>query len=201
MMSKLRWLWLGGGLTLLAAGIVMQLRPAVVPATLATNVSSLVTVSDQLFWIIGLLALVFSATIATLGRRSRQTDTLDAISYPDNDPPADNIIGTDVETKLQLLVAGEAASSVASELRADLRDIAVWHLTRRENCSRADAAAALDAGTWTDTTTVAAFFSDDVDQPLWLRVLDWFSYEPRFVRQYRRVAAELTAEPPAEGNT
>ncbi|MFB6119068.1 hypothetical protein [Halosegnis sp.] len=197
-MRKRRWLWLGSGVALLAAGIVIQRRPTLVPVGVQEPLTRLITAPDQLFLIIGATALFFSVTTATIGRRSRQTDTLDTISYPDNDPPSDNIIGTDIEAQLETAVEHGVTPSTADDLRADLRALAVWHVTRRDGCSETEAETALEAGTWTDSQTVAAFFSDEVDQPLWLRILDWFSYEPRFVRQYRRVADELVTNPEAE---
>ena len=190
-MNKRRWLWLGSGVATLAAGIAIQFRPALVPATVQERAATVVGATEQLFLVIGATALLFSVTTATVGRRSRQTDTLDSVSYPDNEPPSDNVIGTEIEARLEEVVQHDVASRVTDELHTELYELAVWHITRRDDCSEDVAEAALETGTWTDSRTVAAFFSDEVDQPLWLRVLDWFSYEPRFVRQYRRVADEL----------
>lgn len=191
-MSKHQWLWLGSGLAMLTTGITFRFRPALVPAAIQTRVTTLITAIDQLFLIIGAAALLLSVTTATIGRRTRQTDTLDTISYPDNEPPSDNIIGTEIEERLETVVQHKVSPTTTEELNAELRELAVWHITHRDNCSEDVAETALQRGSWTDSQTVAAFFSDEVAQPLWLRILDWFSYEPRFVRQYRRVADELT---------
>lgn len=84
----------------------------------------------------------------------------------------------------------------------ELRDLAVRTLARSERCSPDEAAAMLDAGTWTDDPRARRFLGgpDAPDPPLRLQLADWLSGEA-YDRHVEHTVAAIAAHADGEVET
>jgi len=168
------------GVVAVALGLLMAVQP---------RLASAVGTGYAAVTVVGLLALVQGIRVA----RSRQATDLQAAETPD------------VETVESMPTPGDEFDEMVAQLRsgprrvlirerADLRDAleeaALTAVADRENCSREQAAEALDAGTWTDDVHAAAFLggADAPSPPLLDRVKIAASGESPFQLQIRRTA-------------
>ncbi|WP_132058808.1 DUF7269 family protein [Halorussus amylolyticus] len=73
-----------------------------------------------------------------------------------------------------------------------IRETAIAVIAAEENCSRANAADRIDAGTWTDDPRAAAFLGGARHAPLRVRIRDWASGQ-RFERWATHAVEEVEA--------
>lgn len=142
------------GVVVAAAGLAMVVEP-----TLARAVPS----NEQLIRLLGVLALLQAGRV--LWHRYRSELRAGSVENPPESPPVGPSPGGDFD---ELAVAagtvstGRTLRSRRNRLRRRLRRAIVAGLAHREDLDREDAAAAIQAGTWTDDPEAAALFTDEV---------------------------------------
>lgn len=180
---KLRRTLLALGVGAGVAGLVLAVFPG-----MAAGVGA-----DTIF-VLALGAVAgFQAVLDVQARRSaepRQAETGD----PETGmvPPH---AGADVDEALSLADRGldRRTRQRREEIRDRVRAATVDAVTRHEECTREEADAMLDRGTWTDDPYAAAFFGADVDEnlPFGVRVRDAVRPESRFSRRASHAIAAV----------
>jgi hypothetical protein len=114
--------------------------------------------------------------------------------------PAPETIGTERRTagaaldrQIDQVGDGKRGRQARARVRREVRSVAVETLCDVEGIDEATAERRLEAGEWTDDPRAAAFLGDEsVPQPrLGLRLRDWLSADPTFVRRARAAVAAV----------
>lgn len=142
--------------------------------------------------IIGVLALVQALRVI----QSRRHSTLDEAVTPDPELPiATPSPGEDLETVLEQFLDTHV-HYYGNRVREGLRSAAIAVLTQYGTYSEAEAEAALDAGTWTDDRSAAAFLGDETEPELPVRtqIRNWIRDESSMQRGIRRTVDAISGE-------
>lgn len=170
---------LGGLAVVVVPGLAAELGPS----------SALVT-------LVGVLALL--AGVA--GVRNGLAADADRADLPEPERrTATTVPGADIDTKLGSLSMRTQYIRAGHTLRRRIRSVAMDVLTG-EGYTEAEAATALDEGTWTDDPYAAMFFTDrGADLPLSARVRDAFGRESSVQKQTRHAIDALAGRLDATG--
>lgn len=186
------------GACLLGISVLLQVAPGPFVAPLQelfVGIRGQGTTTAFALGCITILAGLFGSIRRTPARRASRDRSLDPRgSIPTNEPAVERITGAKIDDQLETLTTaqGRARPGLESELRDQLRGVVVRHVQERRDCSRDAAEKMVDNGTWSDDESVTPFLAADASFPLRTRFVDWVSYEPAFVRRYRRVVAAMT---------
>jgi len=175
------------GSVLVLAGVVVTLRPGLVPDPAALTPRRLAGVA--------VLAALLGVATVVRSPSGGDPDTEGQPAEAPRRPPDLPTIGDSFDTALDqiemLSTPRLRRSDGPAYLRDRLRRAAVVTVAREEGIDHERAAALIDEGTWTDDPAAAAFLSDDVEAPLGLRLREALSTSPRAVLRARRTAAVL----------
>lgn len=99
--------------------------------------------------------------------------------------------GEDIDARLREGAGIRNAGAGSAQFSDRLRAVTVRALADARGLAPEEAQRQLDEGTWTDDTTAAAFFADDVDSPATDVVTSIVSADPVYERQAQHVVREL----------
>ncbi|WP_128904323.1 DUF7269 family protein [Halorubrum amylolyticum] len=114
------------------------------------------------------------------GRRGRDRRAADP-GDPERRVPA-TVPGTALDDRIaRAVTSSRRGHSSRRELRDRVRSVVVAAVERDRNCAAAAAATAVDAGSWTDGPTAAAFLASGEPYPLRVRLRAAVRGRPRYV--------------------
>lgn len=183
-MSRLRSLLVAVGVGASLLGLATTIEPGLATIIVATNV---------FVPILGFLALFqgYRMLQRRKGTEIRATETPDLEISAATDAP-----GASFDRQLAA-AAGYRRSTLErrDRIRRRLREVATATIQRRMDCSREEALAQLDDGTWTDDSLAASMLGASVssNQPLVGRIRIAFSTESRFQRSARHTADAIAS--------
>jgi uncharacterized repeat protein (TIGR01451 family) len=143
-----RQLLLPVGVLATGAGVVLTLRPGLVPSPWLTSGFVLGV------WVVGLLG----AGVAVLGRLTGDEGETGRLPTA-GERPAYRVPGDGLADRTAAVGASDRHAAERDRIRDRLRDAAVAVLARREGIGETDAADSVDAGDWTDDADAAALFA------------------------------------------
>lgn len=99
--------------------------------------------------------------------------------------------GAEIDAELQEGAAPRSSKTPSVRVRDRLRRLTIQVLQDAEGISEREAEERLEAGTWTDDRTAAAFFAEDISPPPSELVGTIMGYESAFERKASHVVGEL----------
>jgi len=200
-MTNGRLLALGVGTLLFALGVGIALSPTLAQTF---SITSLVVAFGDDYLVAALVGgVAFLVAIAVLVRRSTQ-------GFEQADPPTTEGVptGTPLGEEIDRVIDGDLTpgdhllGDVRTDVRRRLRTAAIETAMQTKGCSRANAAAMIAAGEWTDDDVAAAFLATEADQvrPT-RRLLDALPGYSRFGRRTRRTVRAILVLDRTEGRT
>lgn len=137
-------------------------------AVVNRSIAAAIDPSAVVVTLIGALAVVQGARYAN-ERRGRDRRAAD-LGEPERRAPA-TVPGADLDERIGRMTAASLGGYASRrDLRERIRTVAVAAVARERNCSTGAADRAVEAGTWTDDRTAAAFFAGDASYPVGVRV-------------------------------
>jgi hypothetical protein len=178
-----------GGVAALAAALALLVAPGAVTesglgdALAGTPVDTVAKLGLAL--VFGALGLVTGLSGTAVRRRSLPTPETVGADRP--------TVGAELDRQLSLIGDGERGRQARARVRRAVRSVAVETLCEVEGIDEATAERWLDGGEWTSDPRAAAFLGDDsVPRPsVGLRLRDWLSADPTFVRRARAAVAAV----------
>ncbi|MFC3478327.1 DUF7269 family protein [Halobacterium litoreum] len=183
-MTVVRRVLLVFGLVFSLLGFAVVVQPGVVDTVRLPDVPTV---------IVGGFALLLGVTTYLSRRHTEFRDASDDEERNEHledryEPPRP---GADVDERLREGAGDLIASASGNRFRERMELLAIQVLVDARGVSREDAKSQLDDGTWTDDTTAASFFCNDIDPPAQDVFSTVIGRSTVYERQVHRVVAEL----------
>jgi hypothetical protein len=184
------------GTALLCVGVVIWMRPDLVPPELATQLREIGDGPQTPYYLLGGVVGVAALLIVTFGSRPDTQQAISDIEHPEEitKTPTRFLTGQHLDDAVETLADPEHDIEDDQEpIDEHLQDVVVESLVTYLGWSRSRSVESVEQGTWTPKPEVAAFIGgvDAPDMPLWWRLRDWLSADPAHHRRVQRTLLEL----------
>lgn len=176
---------------LLTVGIALSLAGLAIVAN--PGIADAITVPDIPRVAVAVVAVLLGYVAFHSRRLTEYRDANDDASRNTNledrfEPPRP---GAEIDAELGDDATPDSSTAPSVRIRDRLQRLTLQVLQDAEGVSESEAQAQLEAGTWTDDQTAAAFFAEDISPPPSELVGTIMGYESAFERKASHVVGEL----------